>query len=204
MAARKTGPLEYVIWQEDLFIRVSGEPIETGDVSEDVQGDAVEEIAASILFGKPRPDRTVLPKILDLFPLNNRIPDKAWVVRGLESLGAAGAEEVPLPSEQRRLVGRLLRLGGPDNIMAIVAYRVPDGLRPNYIWAVQYKDPRETNDARSAYTQHIERTPDDPLSRVTLVSMPDPRGNYLVGTWTAEEESLSHVLLDMTEGSRRR
>ena len=204
VAARRTkGGLEYFIWQDKLFIHVRGEPIEGGDVSAEAQQKAVDEIAASILFDKPRPARTVLPEILGRFPLKNRIADQHWVVRGLASLDAPGAGEVPLPADSRELVSNLLRLG-PDSLMAIVAYNVPDGLRPNCVWAVEYKDPREANDARHAYTKHLDDSPGDPLSRVTLVVMPDPRRPYILGTWTAEEESLSHALLDMTDKAGRR
>jgi len=74
--------------------------------------------------------------------------------------------------------------------MVVAAYHVGGSDNLNYVWVVQYPTPVKALAAHKRYQIYLEsdagRT--DSVAQVTTVDV--PQGAYLVGSWTAEEESM--------------
>jgi hypothetical protein len=75
--------------------------------------------------------------------------------------------------------------------MVIAAYRVRGAARPNLVWVVRYDSPDEARKAYDRYQGFLEKATDRQSASTMVLK---PSGRYLLGTWTAEEESLGPVL----------
>jgi hypothetical protein len=78
-----------------------------------------------------------------------------------------------------------------DTQMVIGAYQVPGAARPHLVWVVRYMTPDDARKACERYQAFLDQAK-DPLSESTLLMK--PTGQFLLGTWTAEEESIAPVL----------
>jgi hypothetical protein len=131
------------------------------------------------------------PELVRSLPEAGLIPDKIWFVRKAASLAAEGAEEIPCTNynELDEILGTSARTE-----LVVAAYKgdSPDNL--NYVWAVRYPLPDEAAKAFDRYQEykfsHAGRN--DPVALNTTILSPESR--LLLGSWTAEEESMSPIL----------
>lgn len=128
------------------------------------------------------------PALLDALPRQNAIPGRRWLVRTLTALPPDGLGLSPAPDWAK--LSEVMQLG-PDTITAICQYEVPKGRRPDTVWVVAYSSVDAARDAYARYIRHLEQDT-SPASLSTNVS--EPRGRFLTGTWTTEEESILYVL----------
>jgi hypothetical protein len=128
------------------------------------------------------------PLWLSLLPATGRLPNHRWIVRQTASLGGPSARKVPLNDPQR--IDQILGLGR-ETILMVVAYCVPDDEAPNYVWLVCYPTPDDAQAAYRRYKAFLDAG-DQPLALNTLIE--PAKGNFLLGTWTADQESLLHIL----------
>jgi len=133
--------------------------------------------------------RTDPPALVEVMPRDSARPGKRWLVRTLSGLRpAVFADPGGLDlAETSRLLGL-----GAETLMCIGAYDVPEGRRPNVVWIVQYDGPTSAAEAYARYSRRLEEAPAGSPWRST--SILPAHGRFLVGTWTAEEESIQYLL----------
>jgi hypothetical protein len=106
----------------------------------------------------------------------------------LSSLPPGALGEAHPPDADR--LSSILGLG-PETLMAISQYDVPQGRRPDTVWLIRYPTPEAARDAQARYVRLLES---DTSGHARSTSVLDPHGRFLAGTWSAEEESLIFVL----------
>ncbi len=129
-----------------------------------------------------------LPALVEAFPQAGRVPGRRWLIRGSGSLAGPGAVDLKIPQGEQ--VARLLGLN-KDSQMAIATYQIQGAARPHLVWVVRYDTPSQARRAHRAYMAWLDEATDRASASTMLLK---PRGQYLLGTWTAEEESLGSVL----------
>ncbi|MFH1419165.1 MAG: DUF6599 family protein [Planctomycetota bacterium] len=132
--------------------------------------------------------RTGRPEILEAMPRESARPGKMWLVRQLSVLSP---EQLGLsPALDFGEITRLLGLSS-DTLMCIAAYDVPQAKRPNTVWLVRYPDEEAASRAYMRYSARIDGAAEQPWLSMNLLK---PHGRFLIGTWTAEEESLQFMM----------
>jgi hypothetical protein len=79
-----------------------------------------------------------------------------------------------------------------DTPLVIAAYQQPGLAGPNCVWFVRYATPDQARQAYDRYHAAVEQAPLDSSVANTLLAA--PQGQFLLGSWTADRESLMHVL----------
>ncbi len=130
----------------------------------------------------------VPPELTEALPRPGLMPDQQWLIRGWASL--AGPRAAALGLADAKGVAECLGLN-KDAQMVIATYRVPGGARPHLVWVVRYGTPEEARKAYERYQAFLEKANDRQSGSTMLLK---PSGHYLLGTWTAEEESIAPVL----------
>jgi hypothetical protein len=176
-------------WEGKYYINVSRAP-----QSAPLPQVAVEKLAARLL--RPVPSEQP-PALLAYFPTAGRIAGQLWVTRKHLDI---------LPQEVRRdvLRGSALEtttaLGlSLETLVAVVAYDPGEGERPNYVWLVRYPGTQQVTEAIGRYKNVLRSIKPAPLVMMEVSRDADGRPNspYLCGTWTADQESIMHVLSRM-------
>ena len=126
-------------------------------------------------------------------PSDSARPGERWLVRHLASLSTSALQRAASPEVDT--VSRVLGLDG-SAVMCIAAYDVPIARRSNVIWLVQYPDAESAKAAHGRYQQYLAGAAVRSAQSTTML---EPRGRYLVGTWTAEEESLQYMMPRVAE-----
>lgn len=152
---------------------------------------SVEKLAAGLL--RPIPSAGA-PELLKLFPPGRRIPGWVWVT-------STHLQVLPRRIQKEVLRGSALETTkalalGADTMMAVVAYDPGDGEAPNYVWIVQYPLDGAAVDTMGRYKSLLRKIKPAPM---VLMDIPrneegKPTGRYLCGTWTADQESIMHIL----------
>ena len=132
-----------------------------------------------------REDRPVL---LDAVPSDSAGLQRKWLVRHLGSLPPK-AFDLAFPLDVLK-TSNLLGLDKSTQ-MCIAQYEVPQGMRSNVVWAVRYSSTKAAYDAHAKYTRFITEKKDPAAQSTNLLP---PHGQFLIGTWTAEEESLQYMM----------
>ena len=133
----------------------------------------------------PREDS---PALLEAMPTQMAVHGRKRLVRDLASLPPG---DLPLTSpEDVTTISRLLGLGH-DTLMCIADYTVPQAHRANTLWPVEYPDKTAARAAHDRYEMFLT-TATDPLSQST--NLMRPHGRFLIGTWTAAEESIQYMM----------
>jgi len=174
------GGLRLHTWQGTVYLRIRGQGQDRRSLLAGCRA-----LAAYIVRGIPDEDP---PPLLQALPTEGLVEGRQWIVRGLASLAGPGAREIPVGDAAT--VGRLLGLDG-EALMLIAAYRVPGDPSLNYVWVVQYSGVGQARRAYLRYSDYLQRSR-EPWAQVTLLRA--PRGRYLCGSWTAEQESIAQVL----------
>lgn len=147
---------------------------------------ALADLLAKIVFEMPAGS---LPAWVLGLPNEARMPGQQWLVRSARSLTLPAAAEVPVADPA--LIDRLLGLD-KDTTLLVTAYAQPGLAGPNYVWVVRYPT---ANDARQAYRRYARAVEGAaPTSQLGDTLLLAPHDAMLVGTWTAQRESLMHVL----------
>jgi hypothetical protein len=133
--------------------------------------------------------RTDMPALVEAMPRENLKPARRWLVRNLAGLPAAAfAHPTGLDLEE---VAKVLGMSG-DTLMCIASYDVPEARKANTVWVVRYPDWQAANEAYERYSKRLEEAMSGSPWQST--SILPPHGVFLVGTWTAEEESIQYML----------
>lgn len=173
------GGLVFHAWKGRVYVRLSCESggAEIGERARRL----LRHIVARIL-------RENVPPIVEAMPTESARPGELWLVRHLASLRSVDLVRVASPEADT--VSRLLGLNG-EALMCIGTYDVPGGRRPNVVWLVRYPTDEAAAEAHGRYQRYLNEARERAAQSTNLL---DPRGRFLVGTWTSEEESLQYMM----------
>ncbi len=180
----RTGGLEFHTWQGRQYLRV---------VCDASTPDVERAVVRLLQYMTARILREDVPPLIQALPSDAARPGERWLVRHLASLSPSALERAASPEVDT--VSRVLGLDG-SAVMCIAAYDVPDARRSNVIWLVQYPDAESATSAHERYQQYLAGAA---VRSARSTTMLEPRGRYLVGTWTAEEESLQYMMPRVAE-----
>lgn len=176
----ETGPgVTYHTWQGRVYLKASIDVPFDGAVAE------LRRLAQHVASRIQREDE---PALVHALPTDSRMPGRLWIVRHPASLPQAALGSSPPPD-----IEATARLGGlgPDTLMCVAQYDVPHARQPNTVWVIRYPSPAAAREAHRKLQQQIQ-TSDSPSWQLTNI-LP-PKGAYVIGTWTAEEESLQYAM----------
>jgi hypothetical protein len=175
------GALRLFGWQGNVFAQMTA-------LSDDDRGTltaAARMLRAKLLFSVARADP---PELLRSLPRDHLLPEREWLVRRAVALKSPGAGELP-PVDPAAL-DAALGLDG-DVLLAIAGYEAAQGESPNYVWVARYGDSDGAMRAAERY-QGLLDAPKNEVDRNTMVA--GPQRQFLAGTWTADQESIQHLL----------
>ncbi len=175
------GPLKLFGWQGVVCVRMTAE----ADDDRATLAAAARILRAKLLFSIPRADP---PELLRLLPRDRLLPEREWLVRKAVALQLPGAAELPAVASDR--LDALLGLDGRV-WLAVAAYEVAPAEPPNYVWIARYPDAAAAAQAFERYQAELDQ-PQDEVDRNTMLA--GPRGRFVAGTWTADQESVQHLL----------
>lgn len=169
----------YVVWQGRVAIDA------TADRGGDVGRDDLRRFLLHIVSRIPRENP---PAITLAMPTATSLPGRQWLVRHLAALDPRQIGlNPPLDFGQ---MSNLLGLGS-QTLMYVGSHELRGARRPNTVWIVQYPSAIAARDAH----RRIERfLADNPSAAWQSTNVLKPVGRFLVGTWTAEEESLQSIM----------
>lgn len=166
-------------WQGRNYVRLSM-------ISNDAE--LTEQVIRLMIHITGRIGREDRPALMDAMPDDSELLEHRWLVRHLGSLPLSAFEFTRAPDAAA--ISKLLGLG-ETTLMCVGKYRVPDGQGPNVVWLVQYPTNKMAYEAHARYMQHLSRQKDDSSLSTNLLP---PHGAFVVGTWTAEEESMQYMM----------
>jgi len=131
------------------------------------------------------------PPLLQVWPEDSF--ERLYLVRHLGALPSDPL--IPLSVPELRTVSDLLGLG-PETLMTVAIYRPPAARRANVVWLVRYPEAKFAEIGHSRYTKRLGQS----VGRIweTTQLLP-PQGRWVLGTWTIDEESLQHRLLEAAD-----
>jgi hypothetical protein len=175
----KDGGLHLHCWQGYTYVHVWQAPPARASLQEMFL--LVQYVAAKAEVAPP-------PGMLTWLPQEDGEPSGRWLVRHLSSLPAEALGPGVLPDAAR--VSELLGLDR-RTLMCIGSYPVREAKRPDVVWFIRYPSEAAALEAYARYSAFLANPPDKSWDSTSLLR---PRGLYLAGTWTAEEESLQFIL----------
>jgi hypothetical protein len=175
--------LAFHTWQGVVSIQAVLDGKEPADI------DAFRRLVQQIVSRIPREEP---PALLHALPVSGQVHGRSWLVRHLGSVTPSAIPVQPLPDYAE--FSRLLKLG-PQTLMGIACYEVPRARQPNTVWVVEFPTAAAANEAHGALSSALVSATSPAWLSCNV--MP-PKGRYLVGTWTAEEESLQKMMLRMS------
>lgn len=176
--AKAENPGLWQAWQGQTFVevRISGEP---------GSADAVSALLQRILFNTPFADAPVLPRVV---PPELRKSARLWLVRNASTLQAI--EHPALRLIQASAIDERLGLTG-DVFLSLAAMPSTHDEPENLVWLVEYPNDVAAAAAYSRYQKAIETAVAPPDATTLIEELKGPR---LIGSWTAEIESVQKVL----------
>jgi hypothetical protein len=160
-------------WKGRTYLRVDGDA-----------SDAGRELLSRILFALPDAER---PPEAELFAAWDDVTPRRWVVRSAVSLvGLESTRSLTVPEHADDLLGLT-----PDSLLVVAAYATPASKSANTLWLVRYQSNAAARKAYQRYRKHIDQAV-DAASAETMIT--EPKGRFLLGTWTAGAESVAHYL----------
>jgi hypothetical protein len=172
--------LHFHCWQGNAYIHLWTDPT---DEKATLQA---RRLLAHIAGRIPRTDP---PALVEAMPRENLKPGRQWLVRNLAGLpSAVFAHPAGLDLGE---VARLLGMSS-DTLMCIASYEVPESRRANTVWVVRYPNEQEANEAYERYSRRLAEATSGSPWQSTMLS--PPHGPFLIGTWTAEEESIQYMV----------
>ncbi|MBN2561369.1 MAG: hypothetical protein JXQ75_10615 [Phycisphaerae bacterium] len=171
--------LHFHCWQGRSYVHVWTEPPAVASAEE------VLPLLRHIVGRIPREDR---PELLEAIPRDQKDTGQRWLVRSLLSL-SPDAFDLARPPDLKK-VNELLDLGNVA-FMCIAAYEMPQARQPNVVWLVRYLSKDDAEAAYARYSAFISQAAGPATESTNLLR---PHGPFLIGTWTAEEESLQYMM----------
>lgn len=175
----RQGGLHLHCWQGRSYVRVS---------VADADPETTEKVIRLLLNITGHIGREDRPTLMDAAPSDSAGLQRKWLVRHLGSLRPKSFD-LAFPLDVLKTSG-LLGLDKSTQ-MCIAQYEVPQGMRPNVVWVVRYPSTKAAYDAHAKYTQFVTEKKDAAAQSTNLLP---PHGQFLIGTWTAEEESLQYMM----------
>jgi len=167
-------------WQGNNWIRAEFTGVQNKDSEQ-----ACYNLVNRIVFNIPLADP---PLLLRCIPPKKSAGSKLWVFRDLAAL--AGIKNEILQKINVQKMNARLGLTGKE-ILSAASVKVADDEKNNLIWMVQYQNIDDATAAYKRYKSALE-SPGNPLDGNTIVY--SPKGKFLIGSWTAGQESLQHLL----------
>ncbi len=166
-------------WQGRSYLRV--------DVAE-ATPEATEQVIRLLLNISGRIGREDRPALVEAAPSDSAGLQRKWLVRHLGGLPPK-TFDLAFPLDVLKTSGLL----GLDKttLMCVAQYEVPQGARSNVVWVVRYHTTKAAYDAHARYTRFLADRKDPAAQSTNLLP---PHGQFLIGTWTAEEESMQYVM----------
>lgn len=166
-------------WQGKSYVRM--------DLAES-DPETTEQVIRLLLNISGRIGREDRPAIVEAVPSDSAGLQRKWLVRHLGSL--------PPKSFDLAFSLDVLKTGGllgldKSTQMCVAQYEVPQGARPNVVWVVRYPNNKTAYDAHARYAKFLSQGKDPAALSTNLLP---PHGQFLIGTWTAEEESLQYMM----------
>lgn len=175
----RQGGLHLHCWQGRSYVRVD---------TADADPETTEKVIRLLLNITSQIGREDRPALLEAAPSDSAGLQRKWLVRHLGSLPPKPFD-LAFPLDVLKTSG-LLGLDKSTQ-MCIAQYEVPQGLRSNVVWVVRYPSTKAAYDAHAKYTQFVTEKKDAAAQSTNLLP---PHGQFLIGTWTAEEESLQYMM----------
>ena len=166
-------------WQGRCYIHI-WTPRQAADAEE-----ATSQLLTYITAGIQREDG---PELMEAMPRDQTILARRWFLRHLGCLSADALGLTPVPDLAK--INTLLGLG-KDTQMCIASYEVPEAHRPNVVWLVRYPTKQAADAAYARYSRQLKMDTGPGWDSTNLMR---PHGLFLIGTWTAEEESLQYMM----------
>ena len=172
--------LTYHTWQGGTYVRMRVTGIDTP-----ADAEPAESLLVSITNQIPSSEP---PEILQWVSLLNRPMVHQWLGRQMASFRTPATSAMPLydPPEIDDVLGT-----SQETLVAVFAFEVPDDEPPNFVWVVQYPNRQE---AKAAYDRYGTLLEELAASSPVNTLLAEPVGRYLVGTWTADQESVDPVI----------
>ncbi len=162
-------------WQGKYYVHASATKSAQGDLRISVQ-----KLVAGLVKPIPSADP---PAALNYLPTAGRLAGQVWVVRkNLDSIPPKILTEV-LAGKQADIT-KSLDLNA-DTLMAVVGYDAGANESPNYIWIVQYPTAKIAAEAHKRLEAVCAKW------SKPMMLLEQPRGKFLFGSFTADQESLS-------------
>lgn len=174
-------------WQGYACVHISY----TGELDDDAYADC-DRLLKRIIFTLPPEDP---PWLVRLIPVEIRGGSRVWAVRRFRALAAA--DHPALRQVYAASIDMEQRLGLGDEVaLTVASLPIADGELPRVIFLVDYPNRAAAEDAYGRYQSAMERLNTE-LDANTLLA--PPKGRFLAGTWTAEQESIEPLLPTMLE-----
>ncbi|UCD29655.1 MAG: hypothetical protein JSV03_04015 [Planctomycetota bacterium] len=179
------GALTMFAWQGNTYVRTKF----TGP-GDDKSRQSCEYLFNRIIFNTPTMNA---PLLVQIIPPQRADSSKMWLVRSLRAL--SGVKNMTLKNIDAAQMDTRLGLKG-NQTLSIATVKVADDEPDNIIWMVQYDDPSAAAAAYQRYRQALE-WPTNDLDKDSIVY--SAKGKFLIGSWTAGQESIQHLLEDLTK-----
>jgi len=154
--------------------------------------EALEEFAGKVMFNLP--GRGGAPVLVQIFQAEGLPPADTYYVYGLTSLPQDLRTQIGMDNPEA--LTELLKLN-PQTPLAVGAFQVEDWPSRNVAWIVSYASHEQAQEVYRNYQDMLKLPTTSPLHRNTIVLA--PRGRYLLGSWTADAESLVHILSEIAK-----
>jgi hypothetical protein len=148
-----------------------------------------QRLLQKIVFQIPAADP---PAWLKLLVTDKWVQGRLAVTRSVKTLARDVEAEWPVPQPDQ--LDALLGLNGTATL-GVAAYEVMADEPLNYVWLVQYAS---ADDARVAYDRYRAFLKTDADRGIMNTLLSEPRGPFLAGTWTAEQDSIGNNLAGLT------
>ena len=146
---------------------------------------ACEQLMAQIRTGLPAAQP---PAELSRFPQIGAVTPKRWIARSTTSL--AGPSRALIPIADPAKIDALLGLT-PDTLLVVATYAVPGAGGTDTLWLVQYETEADARAASRRYRAFVDNASDADAADAMVT---EAIGRYVLGTWTAQAESVAHFL----------
>jgi hypothetical protein len=173
------GKAVLIAWQGNAFLRLEYTLEQEAGLRD------CERLASRTVFGLPMTEPPLLMRAVKEVPQEHC---QCWFVR---SAAVLRQQDNPrLRQIDPAALDSRLGLGG-DAVLSVVAVEPTRGAAPIIIWLAEYATADEAKGAADRYTRAISSAPQG-LDAVTHVG--EPRGRFVIGTWTADQEAARNMV----------
>lgn len=183
-AGRDTDTLTLTAWQGTGFVHITC-------VVEEPSGERdCQALLSRTVFGLPLAEQPLLMRAVR--EIQHEVCT-LWIVRSAAPLQQQ--ENPRLRQIEPAVLDSRLGLNG-DVILSVVAVEQTEGAAPIIIWLAEYPADEESRAAADRYASALQ-SDSHPLDAVTYLG--SPRGRYLIGTWTADQQAAPELVRMLEE-----